>query len=885
MRVRMAHAILHSRVGRKLFAIFFVLVALPVGAMSVLAYQLSEYVLRQSAAELSRELTKAVSIHLIDRLRAGENLLLAHIEAAGSDGKTLQPSESISRVFAAIDRLPAQEIQGRAGQKSSLRLLQLEAADDFPAVELTVYRESETIRARFVADYIWENTQSGTHRLCVAGQGFARPVCQGPGEQAAHSVRMEREIFFQPYFDAPSWTITASLQPDVRRFLPFSLAALIGNVSAIAFLLAVVSSSVVLRRVTRPLDALTSGTRAVLQGDFSQRVVIEGSRSEFTDLADSFNAMTEEVGRDLQLFRLLAQMDQAIIAQRPFGEVACVVLTHLQRRPSVGHVCIVQWPVGAAEPAVLSLSPDGALRLSSGWPPSMLGRRPGGAAAGDHESLPGACHELSIAQTRSQRVWFRFERAPAAGSADAREIEAFRQRLAVALHAEEHEQELQRRSVQDSLTGLLNRFGLVEAISRLAERHASPADPEDALAQGFAVVYMDLDGFKEINDAYGHDVGDKTLKEVAQRLRVCIGEHAFAMARPGGDEFVFVLRREKPGELRADAEAIMQALRAPFHVPPRTLSVTASLGLALYPEHGTSHDELLKHADTAMYTAKAAGRNMLVEFEYSLATELTDRLSMREDLRKSLDRQQMYVVYQPRVDSGSRHLGSVEALLRWDHPQKGLIPPDIFIPLAEESGFILELGQWVLRNALAQLAQWRGDAQVPIRSVSVNLSPLQLAHDAFPNELRSLMVEFAVSPGELELEITEGALVQDFDTAAARLALLRADGVSISLDDFGVGYSSLQYLSRLPFDTLKIDKSFVHGFGTDRPALAIATAIVALARALDKRVLAEGIETDEQARLLEELGVDELQGFVFGTPETPQKLSHHWTAARQGEPA
>lgn len=879
MRVRIDHAILRSRVGRKLFATFFVLVALPVAAVSALAYQLSEYVLRQSAAELSRELTKAVGTHLIDRLRAAEHLLLAPVDLPRTKDNTLDLDERLSTVFSGIEVIPARESPESPGRKSRLRVMETQGVDGLPLVELTVFREREMVQARFTPDYIWENMQSGTHRICVSGQQFSQSVCQGLGEQEQSAVRMEREIFFQPYFDAASWTITASLQPDVRRFLPFSLATLIGHVSAIAFLLAIISSSVVLRRVTSPLDALTSGTRAMLRGDFSRRVTIKGSRSEFTDLADSFNAMTAAVGRDLQLFRLLAQMDQAIIEQRPFGDIAHMALLHLRSCTSLGKACVVQWPIGSAAPAALSLGPDGALRLSSALPPRLLGPSAAHEDPLKCENGSAAFCDLVIAQTHAQRVWLRFERAPEVGSANEREIEAFRQRLAVALHSEEHQQEMQRRSVEDSLTGLLNRLGLVEAISRLAETHASCRDLTDAVTHGFAVVYMDLDGFKEINDAYGHDVGDRALKEVAQRLRVSIGEHALAMARPGGDEFVFVLRRDRAAELRADATAIMEALRAPFIVPPHSLAVTASLGLALFPEHGTTHDELLKHADTAMYTAKAAGRNTLVEFEYSLATELMDRIAMREDLHRALERQQMFVVYQPRLESVSRHMGSVEALLRWNHPEKGLIPPDVFIPLAEESGFILELGSWVLRRALVQLTQWRDDPGVPIRSVSVNLSPLQLAHGAFASELHALMVELGVGVGELELEITEGALVQDFALAAARLSALRESGISISLDDFGVGYSSMQYLSRLPFDTLKIDKSFVRGLGTEHSSLSIASAIVALARALDKRVLAEGVETRRQAQLLEELGVDELQGFLFGMPETAQDLSRRWGAA------
>jgi diguanylate cyclase (GGDEF)-like protein len=721
MRLNMAHAILQSRVGSKLFAIVFVLIAVPLGVVSLLAYQLGDYMLRESAADSSRDLAKAVGRHLLDRLRTAEGLLLIHTqEPRSSHGSVIGLDERLAQFFTHIETQHAPKGADGSASVSSLRVLEGQGDDGFPVVELTGISGPNMVRARFASDYLWENAQSGTHRVCVSGEEFARPVCQGVEEQGPQSIRVEREILFKPYFQAANWTVTASQQPDIRQFLPFSLAALIGNVSAIAFLLAIICSSVMLRRVTRPLDALTLGTRAVLKGDFSQRVVIEDRSNEFKDLADSFNAMTEEVGRDLNLFRLLAQMDQAIIEQRSFGEVAGLMLAHLRDRSVVGHACVVQWPHSEARPTALALGPDGSLQQSQVQAPREVQASVSETSGALKCIEPVEFHDLLIANTQTQRVWLRLERPPAPDESAGREIAAFRQRLAVALHAQEHEQELQRRSVQDSLTGLLNRFGLVETINRLVRQHTHPAGDTDVVTRGFAVVYMDLDGFKEINDAYGHDAGDRALEEVARRMRACIGGHALAMARPGGDEFVFILQRDASANLQADAASIMHALKAPFFVARHTVAVTASLGLALFPEHGATHDDLLKHADTAMYTAKAAGRNRFVEFEYSLAAQLADRLSMRDDLRQALKREQMFVVYQPRVDVRNHQMGSVEALLRWRHPEKGLISPDVFIPLAEECGFIPELGHWVLRRALTQFMRWQADATVPIRSISVN---------------------------------------------------------------------------------------------------------------------------------------------------------------------
>lgn len=879
MRLSAATAFLQSRVGRRLFTAFFVLVAVPVGAVSLLAYQLTEYIVRQSAAQLSNEMTKAVGINLIDRLRSGESLLRVYAEGLKHGPPPAALSERLALVFSNVRVEPAPlASQPGADLRTVLRVVYGAAGGLPPSVELEAPVGAMVVRARFNPEHVWENAQSGTHRICFSGAGFSQPYCQGvqgTGRDAIHSVR---EIFFLPYFEAPTWTVTTTLEPNVARHLPIGVAALVGNVAGIAFLLAVVGSSVLLRKLTQPLDALTSGTRAVLRGDFGRRVQIEGPRSEFTDLADSFNAMTEEVGRDLQLFQLLAQMDRAIMDQRPFEEIVQWMLAHVDAAACGGQVCVVQWQRGAPQPWALALAADETLEKRPAAVPhdteSMAQDRPVASAEPPFADLP-------IAQTQTQSVWLRVARLPVPGERAERELGAFRQRLAVALHAEQRERQLRERATRDSLTGLLNRLGLVEAIDQLAHQGIPPGLHS---APGFAVVYMDLDGFKEINDAFGHDVGDCVLKEVAARLLRCVGNTALAMGRPGGDEFVLVLPTDAEGAFRRDIDAVMRAVRQPFVVPSRMLHLAASLGMALFSEHGRAHDDLLKHADLAMYSAKSAGRNMLVQFDHALNAALAERLVLRRDLRQALATGQIFVVYQPRVDGSSRQITSVEALLRWRHPDKGMISPEVFIALAEESDFIIELGRWVLFQALQQFRQWRTDPHHPVRQLSVNLSPLQLADPMLPGQLQGLLQEFSIAPGELELEITEGALIRDVDAAVDHLAAVRALGVAIALDDFGVGYSAMSYLNRLPFDTLKIDKSFVFAFGVQRPALAIATAIVALAKALDKRVVAEGVETPAHATLLQELGVDELQGYLYGKPQTAAELDALWAtgAARQG---
>lgn len=873
MRLTAASAFLQSRVGRQLFGAVFVLLVVPVAAISLLAYQLTDYIVRQSAVQLSNELSKSVGLNLIDRIVSAESLLRVYAQSASEGVVPKALSERLALVFSSADLAPAQADSVSIGPLSVLRVTNSQAQDKSPVVDLEVFAGPLTVRGTFKPEYVWENAQSGTHRLCFSGVAFAEPFCQGVESGGASAIVTTREIFFQPYFQAPAWTVTASLESKLATYLPVGIAALVGNVAGITFLLAVFGSSVLLRKLTRPLDALTSGTRAVLRGDFSREVRIAGTRSEFTDLADSFNTMAKEVGRDLLLFRRLAQIDAAIMEQRPFEDVLHLTLAHLDASAFGGQISVLQCKHGALHPWAFSLGRDGALEKSLVAAPQLDGfpvLQGSSADAGIHHV------DLPIAQTELQRVWLRVAQLPNASDRSERELNSFRQRLAVALHAEQREYQLHERATRDSLTGLLNRLGIVEAIDQLAR---TGGGNRTGNTSRFAVVCMDLDGFKEINDAYGHDAGDRVLQEVARRLLDCLGDNALAVARPGGDEFVFLVHSDQHDSFRRHIDSVMQSMRQPFLASPRTLQLAASFGLALFPEDGQAHDELLKHADLAMYSAKNAGRNTLVQFDHALKEALTERLALRRDLREALRREQVFVVFQPRVDSASRQLVSVEALLRWRHPDRGLISPDVFIPLAEETGVIFELGRWVLREALRQFQQWRTDPHHPVRHLSVNLSPLQLADGALPTDLQGMLQEFGIHPGELELEITEGALIRDVDAAVERLSVLRDLGVAIALDDFGVGYSTMSYLSRLPFDTLKIDKSFVAVFGVERPALAIATAIVALAKALDKRVVAEGVEMLSQAQILETLGVDELQGYLYGKPQTAAEIDKSWVSA------
>jgi len=437
-------------------------------------------------------------------------------------------------------------------------------------------------------------------------------------------------------------------------------------------------------------------------------------------------------------------------------------------------------------------------------------------------------------------------------------------RVGVALAAHEREAQLVFRAHHDALTGLPNRVLLSERLQQELA-HARRADSQ------LALLFLDLDRFKSVNDILGHDGGDQLLREAAERLGACVRE-CDTVARLGGDEFVVLLTDlSSPQQAAKLAGQVLSKLSQPFQIANNECFVGASIGIAVFPADGAMAEELLKHADMAMYRAKAAGRGRFVFFEESMNIDQRERALMERELRLAIERDQLSVHYQPRVGLRDGRLLGAEALLRWHHPELGWVPPATFIPLAEDVGLIEEIGPWVLRHVCAQLADWQA-AGYAIGTVAVNVSGRQFRSSDLVAQVRLALESTGLAPHALELEVTEGVLIDNVEAVIELLSRIKQTGVSIALDDFGTGYSSMAYLRRLPIDVLKIDQSFVRDLAHDEDARSIVQAIVALAHALHKSVVAEGVETLVQADLLRALGCEEAQGYYFSRPVTAAAL-------------
>ena len=434
-----------------------------------------------------------------------------------------------------------------------------------------------------------------------------------------------------------------------------------------------------------------------------------------------------------------------------------------------------------------------------------------------------------------------------------------------------NEARIQDLALRDTLTGLPNRMDLYNRLEALLEQ-----------GQSLAVMILDLDNFKIINDTLGHAVGDQLLVEVGKRLMTAINPRDI-VSRLGGDEFVVVLVNEHASQVAGSlAESILLKLARPYLIEGYELHSSSSIGIGIYPADGNDASSLLKNVDTAMYEAKSHGKNNYKFFTEKMREQISERLRLENHLRQALFRQEFELHYQPQVHIASGQITGVEALIRWNHPQWGMVQPDKFIRIAEDSNLIVPLGEWVLQEACRQISKWRGEGLDEL-CMSVNISARQLQSRHLFSLIDHLVATHDIKPGTLELEITESVAMDDPEQTISRMKKLRAKGVALAIDDFGTGYSSLSYLKLLPLTRLKIDRSFVKDIETDPNDAAICTATIALAQILDLGLVAEGVETEAQLNYLREQGCDTAQGYYFSKPLPAQQLFDFIQRFQQGQ--
>jgi diguanylate cyclase (GGDEF)-like protein len=687
-------------------------------------------------------------------------------------------------------------------------------------------------------------------------------------------------VFLEANYLTPKWTVVVG---ESRSYISSAIAdfkMIFPAVTLMSILLVLILSISQIRRSLVPLENLRDSTRKIANREFDSRVTVK-SGDEFEELANSFNTMAFRLGRQFNVLSTMAEIDRLILSALDARNIIKTVLLRMRDIVlcdmvsvtliesdsanavrtfygvnSTGELLVYETELLADDVRALHDSTDHLVIEQQGHTPDyVLPLTKQGAES--YLLLP-----IFLDESLSAVITLGFQGKPRCSEEDLTQARRLADRVAVALSNASWEEKLYHQAHYDGLTDLPNRVLLKDRLPQAlvrAERNGSSV----------AVLFLDLDRFKSINDSLGHAVGDLFLKEIVHRLTHCV-RSVDTVARLGGDEFTIIIPDLDPAHdimtnLTVIADKILASVCQPFVLSGHEVSATASVGIALYPRDGKSFDDLLKNADSAMYHAKAMGRSNYQFYSRELNAAAVERLDMENSLRHSLENGELELYYHPLVDIDSGRIVGAEALLRWWHPEKGLVYPDKFIPLAEQTGLIVPIGEWVLHTACLQNKAWREAGYAPVR-ISVNLSARQFLDQYLVEKISRILTETRLDADGLALEITEGIVMEDVDLTIKTLRDLRAMGLYLAIDDFGKGYSSFSYLKRFPINALKIDRYFVRDITTDPYDSAIVATITALGHSLNLKVIAEGVETNEQLEVLRARNCNEFQGHLISKP-------------------
>jgi diguanylate cyclase (GGDEF)-like protein len=928
--VKIDGTFLRSRVARRILLLFILSALVPIALSGILSLsQVQALLVDQGHARLAQT-SEGYAASLYDRLLSVEQRVDDIVERinldsapAGDQPLRLQrqfralgivdSAGGISPLFGELGALPLMQPEHQRRLKSGeSALVGMRAAGEakvFLAHALApAHRDQGSLVAEIDSTYLWGEATSlpamtglcvvdeqGQMLFCSHASGAAAVLALGKSALASSSGRLSfafeneayladyRELFLQPHFGVRGWTIVAyKLETEV--FAPIAaFKAIFIPVAGLALLIAALLSVTQVRRTLGPLEKLIEGTRRAGDQDFSTKVAVL-SDDEFGELAASFNSMASRLGSQFKALLTLAAIDHAILTRLDLDRVIETVITRMGDIVPADHVGIAV--VDRNNPAMVRVytrdqSTGGELALERTACPvedtAAFLAHPDGIwlEAGEARSSflapvarlgPASMLVLPIIWDEAVvgMVVLGFLGAGVLTDEERGRARNLGDRVGVAFAAAARDEQLYYQANYDALTALPNRLHFKEQLARVlaqAQRESGQ----------FGLLFIDLDNFKGINDSLGHSEGDEVLKQTAARLRQCVRE-TDTVTRLGGDEFTIILPHlTSARDLEAVVEHVTAAMAPPFRVSDNEHFVSASIGIAIYPADGASGEDLLRNADTAMYRAKERGRGRYVYFEERMNTAARARASLERVLRRAIDREEFSVAYQPQIDLRTDRVSGAEALLRWKHLGNEERLPGEFIQLAEETGLIEPIGEWVLREACRQYRAWQAEGIVLDR-IAVNVSARQFKQEKFVEMVRTVIRTTGIAAHNLELEITESVLIDADNGVAGIFAELASMGVTFSLDDFGTGYSSLAYLKRFPVQTVKIDRSFVMDLDHDAGAGAIAAAIIAMAHALRKGVVAEGVETERQASILGALGCDHYQGYYFSRPLSAAKF-------------
>lgn len=685
------------------------------------------------------------------------------------------------------------------------------------------------------------------------------------------------ELFLRGEFDGDSWRfVSQRLNPLTARPLGNFLNSYGYIGAAVTSLLIVALLSLIqIRKTMVPLEQLVKGTKNISQGKYI-RIEVEGE-SEFAHLANSFNGMTASIKRQFDTLQTLSAIDREMISNLDVNQIIDQIIGRVQTLLPSTIICVLCLDEESDNTTQCSISISDKISLIS--PRIAIPMQEINAIKSYESGLFGRCnnhnmfvHENFLSELKANYTWllpifWQGEMCAFICIADEfdlpqdgphwPEINELAGRVSIAISAQKRENQLLLQAQYDNLTGLPNRILLQDRIRQAIEQ-------SDRSGEDFWLIFIDLDRFKFVNDSLGHQAGDLLLSQVAQRLKLAVRDND-TVARLGGDEFI-ILQGEMEGKLRTGTvRRLIKALETPFTINNNEIVVTCSAGVSVYPTDTNNADTLLSNADIAMYRAKELGKNNFQFFTKSMNEKVAEHLLLETHLRKAIELNELEMFYQPKVSLLTKQIVGMEALIRWNSKVLDFISPVQFIPLAEETGLIIPIGEWALKTACAQAVVWR-NAGLGHFVMAVNLSARQFNQSNLIESITSIIEETGIDPQQLELELTESMVMGNADGAMQMLQKIKSLGIHLSIDDFGTGYSSLSYLKKLPVSTLKIDKSFIDDIVLHTDEAPIVASIISLAKNLKLKVVAEGVELFEQVRYLTAHGCNEIQGYYFSKP-------------------
>ena len=918
---------LRGGLGRRLLALFLFVAILPIAVIALLSHL---QVVTSLRAERDAELVQAAKSYgltLMARLGWIETLLANGTVAESAMHRLTDRIEHEIEGVAVLDAAGVPLLaRGRAPHKELLgspsvlfaasrhqKALAFEAGADGRPVML-VRRPTDLGEPRFLAvalspTYLWgeRDLNPALTDFCVLDEAGRRLHCSdAAAERVAESLAGNAatlsgamrwapatggsefeavlvgawSLFISSRYAGPSVTILA-MQPEAHALRPAgAFQKVFLPLAALTAVLVTLISIGQIRRILVPLQKILAGTRRLQAHDFTAPVRVD-SRDELGEVATAFNAMSAHMGLHLRTMAAYADIDRAILTAGDLRDVAdtavccardvadvAVAIVALIDPADESRLCVRHQgkEVGRAhsDPAYDSAL-LAALPAPGKW--HALAALPAKFASLLRDYGAGRCHVFPVRHEGKPggALLLGDRRGDPLSPDQLTHLAGVTDRLSVALNSAARDRQLRDQAHYDALTGLPNRHYLLEILGQEVSRARRDGDQ-------LGIMFVDLDHFKRTNDTLGHAAGDQLLQLAAQRIRRVLRDTDTA-ARLGGDEFVVVLPKlHGPQPAAHLAHRLISTLAEPFGVGEQNTYAGASIGIALFPDDGDNVSDLMVRADIALYRAKELGRGRFVFFEERMNAEAAERAVLDRELRQALTDRQLELRYQPQIDLGAPRKVGAEALLRWRHPQRGLISPAVFLTLAEETGVIDEIGLWVLHQACAQYRQWL-DAGLEVASIAVNVSGRQLQRPDFVAGLRATLAATGIAAERLELEVTESLFIDGGSAAVSALSELRELGVRIAIDDFGSGYSSFAYIKQLPVSILKLDRQFIVDITTDSDAAAIAVAMLAMGRALRKDVVAEGVETEAQLAFLKAAGCTRIQGFLISKPLTAEAFA------------